>query len=267
MLIDLLDLPSRPLISLVGAGGKTTTMYTLAREMAERGQRVITTTTTNIFFPDKGQTDAFVVAENPSTLLRAVQSIPARYRRITVVSRVRAGKAYAPTEAGKLAGLKLDQPYDLLAKTDVAAVIVEADGARGRLIKAPADYEPVIPPQSNVVLIVMSAGAIGQPLNGAIDQPLNGAIAHRPERIAALLGIAQGDLLTPERIARLLTSEQGGMKGIPEQARIHLLITHATGERQEAVQRLNTLLRVAPRLAGVLCTAEPDSWRRVWTAQ
>ncbi|MGB8347402.1 MAG: selenium cofactor biosynthesis protein YqeC, partial [Ktedonobacteraceae bacterium] len=256
---DLLDLPPCPLISLVGAGGKTTTMYTLAREMAERGQRVITTTTTNIFFPEKGQTDAFVVAENPSTLLRAVQSIPARYRRITVVSRVRAGKAYAPTEAGKLAGLKLDQPYDLLAKTDVAAVIVEADGARGRLIKAPADYEPVIPPQSNVVLIVMSAGVI--------NQPLSEAIAHRPERIAALLGIVQGDLLTPERIARLVTSEQGGMKGIPEQARIHLLITHATGERQEAVQRLNTLLRVAPRLAGVLCTAEPDSWRRVWTAQ
>ncbi|HVB60718.1 MAG TPA: selenium cofactor biosynthesis protein YqeC [Ktedonobacteraceae bacterium] len=252
MLIELLSLPERPLISIVGAGGKTTTMYTLAREIAERGQRVITTTTTNIFFPEKGQTDAFVVAENPSTLLRTVQSIPARYRRVTVVSRVRAGKAYAPTEAGKLAGLQPDQPYDLLAKTDAAAVIVEADGARGRLIKAPADHEPVIPPQSNVVLIVMSAGAI--------DQPLSEAIAHRPERIAALLGIAQGDLLAPERIARLVTSEQGGMKSIPEQARIHLLITHATGERQEAVQRLNTLLRSLSSLASVLYSAEAGSW-------
>lgn len=244
MLIDLLSLPERPLVSIVGAGGKTTTMYTLAREMAERGQRVITTTTTNIYFPEKGQTDAFVVAEQPSTLLHTVQSISARYRRVTAVSRV--------AEAGKLAGLQPDQPYDLLTKTDAAAVIVEADGARGRLIKAPADHEPVIPSQSNIVLIMMSAAAI--------NSPLSETIAHRLERIAALLGIAQGDILTPERITQLVASEQGGMKGIPDQARVYLLITGATDDRMEAVQQLPTLLRAAPRLTGVLFSAEIGSW-------
>lgn len=246
MLIDLLDLPPRPLISIVGAGGKTTTMYTLAREMAERSQRVITTTTTNIYYPEKGQTDAFVMAAQSSTLLHTVQSIPTRYRRITVVSHV--------TEAGKLAGLRPEQPYDLLAKTDAATVIVEADGARGRLIKAPAAHEPVIPSRSNIVLIVMSAAAI--------NQPLSENIAHRPERIAALLDLMQGDLLTPERIARLVTSEQGGMKNIPAQAHVSLLITDVTDERQEVVQQLSNLLRPAPLLTGVLCSAEIGVWRR-----
>lgn len=246
MLLDLLDLPPRPLISLVGAGGKTTTMYTLAREIAERSQRVITTTTTNIYYPEKGQTDAFVMAEHPLTLLHIVQSIPARYRRITAVSRV--------TEVGKLAGLRPDQPYQLLAKTDAATVIVEADGARGRLIKAPAAHEPVIPPRSNIVLIVMSAAAI--------NQPLGEAIVHRPERIAALLGITQGDLLTPERVGRLVTSEQGGMKNIPALAQVYLLITGVTDERQEMVKQLSNLLRSAPRLAGVLCSVEAGVWRR-----
>jgi probable selenium-dependent hydroxylase accessory protein YqeC len=246
MLIDLLDLPSRTLISIVGAGGKTTTMYTLAREMAEQGQRVITTTTTNIYFPEKGQADAFVMAEQPLMLLHTVQSVPARYRRITAVSHV--------TEAGKLAGLQPDQPYDLLTKTNADAIIVEADGARGRLIKAPADHEPVIPPQSSVVVIMMSAAAI--------NQPLSDTVAHRPERIAALLGIAQGDMLTLERIVRLVVSEQGGMKNIPAQARVYLLITGAAGDRQEVVQQLSTLLRSAPRLAGVLYSAEAGMWQR-----
>lgn len=246
MLIDLLDLPPHPLISIVGAGGKTTTMYTLAREMAERGQRVITTTTTNIFYPEKDQTDAFVMAAQPSTLLHIVQTIPARYRRITAVSHV--------TEAGKLAGLQPDQPYDLLTKTDAAAVIIEADGARGRLIKAPAAHEPVISLQSNVVLIMMSAATI--------NQPLSEAIAHRPERIAALLGITQGDMLTPERVERLVTSEQGGMKNIPAQAQVYLLITGATDDRQAVVQQLSASLRSAPRLAGVLCSVEIGVWRR-----
>ncbi len=244
MLIDLLDLPEYPLISIVGAGGKTTTMYTLAREMVQRGQRVITTTTTNIYFPKRGENDALVIAEKSSTLVRTVQSIPSRHQRITVAARV--------TEAGKLAGLSPDQPYALLMKTDAAAVIVEADGARGRLIKAPADHEPAIPPQSNVILIVMSAEAI--------NQPLSAAIAHRPERIATLLDINPGDLLTPERIERLITSDQGGMKGIPEQATVHVLITHVSNDKLEDVQRLVAMLRTASRLTGVLCSAEPEVW-------
>ncbi len=67
LLCDLIDLPAHPLISIVGAGGKTTTMYTLASELAQRGSRVITTTTTQIFFPEPGQTGALIVAQEPSS--------------------------------------------------------------------------------------------------------------------------------------------------------------------------------------------------------
>ena len=35
--------------ALVGAGGKTTLMYALARRMADAGRRVVCTTTTKIF--------------------------------------------------------------------------------------------------------------------------------------------------------------------------------------------------------------------------
>ena len=49
MLSDIITIPPGSLISLVGAGGKTTTMYTLASELAAQGKRVVTTTTTNIY--------------------------------------------------------------------------------------------------------------------------------------------------------------------------------------------------------------------------
>lgn len=67
---DLIDLPTDPLIAIVGAGGKTTTMYTLANELAQRGKRVITTTTTQIFYPEPGETDRFIVASKTHTLLK-----------------------------------------------------------------------------------------------------------------------------------------------------------------------------------------------------
>src|SRR5437868_15433333 len=100
VLSDLLDLPPRPLISIVGAGGKTTTMYTLASELAQRGKRVITTTTTNIYFPKQDETDTPIFAAETPTLLKMVSAAWKQHHRATV-----AGRAI---RAGKVAGVQPD---------------------------------------------------------------------------------------------------------------------------------------------------------------
>lgn len=243
MLSELLKLPPRPLISLVGAGGKTTTMYTLASELARQDKHVIITTTTNIYIPKAGETDTLIVSLETPTLIKMTNAAWKQHHRVTIASKV--------IGAGKMAGLQPDQPHELFAKSGADLIIVEADGARHSMIKAPAEHEPVIPPQTNVVLLMMSAEAI--------DKPLSTEVAHRPERIASVLGISQGDILTPERIARLIISEQGGMKNIPQQARVYVLITHVV-EKQPVVQRLVSLLQYASRLSEVFCSAEPGSW-------
>ncbi|MCK7504559.1 MAG: hypothetical protein MZV70_11045 [Desulfobacterales bacterium] len=51
---DALLLHGGGVVSLVGAGGKTSLMYRLARELAGTGQAVLTTTTTRIYPPAGG---------------------------------------------------------------------------------------------------------------------------------------------------------------------------------------------------------------------
>lgn len=243
-LSELIDLPEQPLISLVGAGGKTTTMYTLARELAHRGKHVVTTTTTQIFTPAHGETEKLVVEVEPVMLLNRVKTAWEYHRRITVASGI--------DHRGKLIGLPTALPALLIQEAGADVVIVEADGARHRLIKAPAEHEPVVPPETNVALLLMSARAI--------HQLLNEEVAHRPERIAAVTGIHMGDTLTPEVIARLMTSEQGALKHIPESAQVYLLVTHTTLERREGVLELARLVRQSARMTDVLYSEEVGIW-------
>ena len=243
-LSELINLPPLPLISIVGAGGKTTTMYTLARELAQRGSRVITTTTTNIYLPRQGETDTLIVASETPMLLKMINAAWVQHQRVTVAGRV--------IGAGKLAGLQPNQPYELLTKSGANTVIVEADGARHHMIKAPAEHEPAVPPETNTALLMMSAGAI--------NQPLSEEIAHRAERVAAVLGIGQGDRLTPSLVAQLILSERGGLKGIPEQAKVYVLITHVTEERRDALREVASLVLGSSRLAGVLGSDRPGEW-------
>ncbi len=244
LLSELINLPEQPLISIVGAGGKTTTMYTLARELAHRGKRVVTTTTTQIFTPTFEETEKLILEVDTRVLLNKVKAAWAHHRRITVTT----GIDYR----GKLMSLQPDIPSLLLQEGGADAVIIEADGARHRMIKAPADYEPVVPIETNVALLLISAEAI--------MRPLSEEIAHRPERIAAITGIQMGDTLTPEVIAKLMMSEQGALKGIPGTARAYLLVTHSTLERREVALELAGQASELSRITSTLYSEVAGVW-------
>ena len=244
LLCDLIDLPAHPLITIVGAGGKTTTMYSLASELANRGKRVITTTTTQIFYPEPDENDTLIVASETHALLKTIDEAWQKYCRLTV--------AGAVLRTDKLAGLQPEQPYQLLMKSGADVVIVEADGARHRMIKAPGEHEPVIPLQTNVALLMISAEAI--------NQPLSDRIAHRPEQVATVAGINVGDVLSPAVIARLMTSEKGGLKHIPETSSAYLLITHASMAQKVAIRELVYLIRSSSRIVDVLSSERPGEW-------
>lgn len=248
-LSELLSIPPRAIIALVGAGGKTTTMYTLAHELAGQGQRVVTTTTTHIFIPRPDEAPRLLVETQLPRLLNALREGWQADRHLAAARAVSAGH--------KLQGLLPEHLPLLLQDGGADVVIVEADGARHLKIKAPAVYEPVLPAQVSMVLLLLSAEAL--------NQPLSGDIAHRPAILADLAGIASGDLLTPAAVARLLLHAQGGLKQVPASATVYILVTHVTRERQAAVEHLARLVLAAPRVTGLCYAQHAGAWRRAET--
>jgi probable selenium-dependent hydroxylase accessory protein YqeC len=190
-------------VSLVGAGGKTTLMYALARQLAQGGGLVVTTTTTKIMPPSPEESDALLLAEDEVALEEQVAQ--AQSGVITLARRLMG--------SGKLEGVS-PELVDRLAggHRPVRYLIVEADGAARRPLKAPNATEPVIPDSSTLVVTVVGLEALGKPLDEA--HVFRAAIA------AELLGIPLGSTLRPEAIARLITCEQGLAKGSPPRARI-----------------------------------------------
>jgi probable selenium-dependent hydroxylase accessory protein YqeC len=241
MLSNVLPVRAGMITALVGAGGKTTTMFRLAAELTTQGKRVITTTTTHIFPPDAGQTEALIFAPTRALLLERAAAALAAHAHITI--------AAEPTPEGKLLGLPPAWVTDLRTLPGIETILVEADGAKGRMLKAPAAHEPVIPPGADLVLLLASASVLGQPLNEAI--------AHRVEQITAVTGLAPGEIITAQALATLATSDHGLLKGLPPAASAILVLTHLDQQRLQEAQTVATLALASQRLAGVLlCSLE-----------
>ena len=191
-----LGLAGRELVSIVGAGGKSTILFALGRDLTAAGARVILTTTTR------------VGADQPSEPIcwsADVAHVEAAFL-VGLPVFVAAGRA-----PGKIVGPSPEAIDRLFAETGADYVVVEADGAHRMAIKAPADHEPVIPSASTTVVVVASMAAIGGPIS---------AVAHRPERVAGLIGARPDDILTLEGAAAVLLHPDGGLKGIPAGARV-----------------------------------------------
>ena len=207
-------------VSLVGGGGKTTLLYGMARLCAAEGQRVLVSTTTHIQRPsanyalDEAARDAFWQAGTYAV-------------------------AGSPAENGKLT-----QPPGLsgwMAGADT--VLLEADGAKHRPCKAPAAHEPVLLPESDIVLAVAGLSALGRPL---------AEVCFRLEQACALLGAAPETLLTPELLARLLASEQGGRKLVGNR-RFSVVLNQADAPaRIAAGEQILALLREKYEVQGML---------------
>ena len=135
-------------------------------------------------------------------------------------------------------------------------VIVEADGAARRPLKAPNDTEPVIPDRTSLVVAVVGVDAAGSSLNE--KEVFRASIAAR------LLGLPLGSALSTAAIATLITHRQGITKGSPENARIVPFVNKVDrdGGLTQGRELAREILAVGhPRIEYVLlgqaCLAEP----------
>ena len=66
---DILPLKTGGILSVTGAGGKTSLMFHLAASLAGAGKRVLTTTTTKIFQPSPVQSKTLIISDSVEELL------------------------------------------------------------------------------------------------------------------------------------------------------------------------------------------------------
>jgi molybdenum cofactor cytidylyltransferase len=115
-----------------------------------------------------------------------------------------------------------------------------------RPFKAPAGHEPVIPPETTVVVPVVGADVFGKPLHE--DH------VHRAELIAGLAGVALDAAITPDVVAGVLAHPDGGRKGVPPGARVIVMINKADLAPAAARDTAARLLR-EPSIDRVVLTA------------
>jgi molybdenum cofactor cytidylyltransferase len=237
------------IISLVGAGGKTTTMFRLADELVSCGWKVLTTTTTMIWSEERCAPT--VLEPDGDRLLEQVHSGLVEHSRLTVASGLDEAQ-------GKLVGIAPSLVQTLIALPEVDAVVVEADGAKGRSLKAPAPYEPVIPPSTSLLVPVAAIDALGQPLDERT--------VHRPEIVARLSGSELGQTITPALMSTVLLHHEGGLKDVPPQARVVPLINKVGAANVEDARQLARLLLNEPKVQHVLLGAVSDKnpVKEVW---
>ncbi len=199
-----LGLGIREMVSLVGAGGKTTLMFRLANELVLEGKKVVTTTTTKIMEPFKEETPFLLLNQDEVTIKKYIHDQIGGKRHMTVASE-RIG-------SGKLKGISLNCVEGLWELREIDYLIIEADGAAGRPIKAPRELEPVIPLNTTLVVGILGVDGLGMELNEKN--------VFQPERISKLTGLAMGERISEEALAILFTHPEGVFKGTPKSSRM-----------------------------------------------
>lgn len=210
-------------VSFVGGGGKTTLMYTMATCCARKGWRVLAATTTHIMQPPGGVW---------------AQTAAERDMLWNCGSYAVAGSAASDEKLTTPPPEQLKQWMRLADTT-----FIEADGAKCRPCKAPAAHEPVLLPQSDIVIAVAGASALGKPLQ---------EVCFRTELAAALLRVPVNILLTPELLAALLADKNGGRKAVGSRSFYVIINQVDTDERKASAGKAADILREMYHLPCIL---------------
>ena len=204
-----LGIASGDVVAIVGAGGKSSAILTVADELAETGMNVLAAPTTKMLVSEAQKLGPLITSEDSGELrTKAEEALSNGAPRVVVGSEL--------LSKNRVGGVDPATIPSLAPLADV--VLVEADGSRRRPIKGTADHEPALPDAATLVVAVANVHALGTP----VDEEH----VHRPEIFSKLTGVEPGQSITPRAFALALA--QGSLARIPERARIAVLIALGT---------------------------------------
>ncbi|MCP4138810.1 MAG: putative selenium-dependent hydroxylase accessory protein YqeC [Chloroflexi bacterium] len=203
-----------PRVAFVGAGGKTTALFQLARELSP----CIVTTTTHLGAWQAKEADQHIIirkAEDVNQLEKIA------FSRIILVTGEEKENRLPALSDESLKWLEQFSNYHSLP------LLIEADGSRQKALKAPKENEPVIPDFIERVIVV--AGLSGM---GKISSE---ETIYNAESFIKLGKMKEGKKIRTENLTKVLLHKNGGLKNIPTKARRIALLTQANTPELESI--------------------------------
>ncbi len=208
-LADFLHVAKGDIISFAGAGGKTTTIMTLAQELAGRNIKTLITTTTKMYWEDNA-----IESGDWNGLLHSLD----KYRLAIFGTKV--GMKMQPA----------DEEFFCKASALADVMLIEADGARRLPFKMPRTKEPVYLKHSNKIVYLAGMSALNKPIKELFS----------PELLADFLGKKVDDKLTADDIINVLQSSKGAFK---DTANRDLFIILNQADDEHAAEQAKSIAR------------------------
>lgn len=222
-------------MAFIGAGGKTTAMFRLARELTREAAfgntrfpapfpGVVLSASTHLC---KEQ----IALSDHHRFLRRFQDLGDWAEHPPMGMMLFTGEIGEDNRAAGLPPGLLKELRDWAMRLGLP-FLIEADGARRKPLKAPAEHEPAVPAWVDVVLLLAGLQGLGKPLDESS--------VHRPEIFTRLSGLKMGETISSESVVRVLSHAKGGLKGVPQQARRVVLFNQASTDTVQAqAQRMS----------------------------
>jgi probable selenium-dependent hydroxylase accessory protein YqeC len=203
-------------------------MFALASELRRKGKRLITSTTTKVWYEQSLQAPRVIFAAADSSWVEKLKA------ELATSGHVFLGRSFL--ESGKVEGIDSPLADRLFQDLEVDYLLVEADGSAGRAVKAPALHEPVIPGSVTEVVALLGLEAIGRKLEPEI--------AFRHDLVANITGLRPGEELSVPALARLFLHPAGVFKGSPASAKrvVFLNKLDLLAEEQKALMLADLIL-------------------------
>ena len=188
------------IIAVVGSGGKTTTIKRLAKHYLEEGKKVFVTTTTHMFVEEDT-----LLSDNPAEIIEHLELNGYVMAGVLAESRKSAeleegaedeaivGVATSERYVKKIKSLSQETFLEVCKHADL--VLVEADGSKHMPLKCPDIHEPVIPSNTDEILVICGLHGLGKPAR---------EVCHRLELVKEVLGIEDDTLMQPIHVQQLV---------------------------------------------------------------
>ena len=178
-LIDTFKISKKDIITIVGAGGKTSLMYS-ASSLLRKDYKVLVTTTTHIYIPDKSIYDE--ILQNNKNGVYVIGN--------HIVNNL------------KIKGLTFDMLDEIIHYFDI--VIIEGDGSKEKSLKGWRDSEPVIYPKTTKTIGVVDISSIGLDIN---EENI-----HRVDRFLDIINDYSTNKVNIEHLEKLILNKNGLFK-------------------------------------------------------